>query len=83
MLSCLLWPPSARPLYCGSCWALGHHNGLSVGTDGGLFGRGHKKKKTQGRRAVVSERASEQPALSETWENIRGGGGRGETEKGF
>lgn len=41
--------PSARPLHCGSCWALGHHYRLSVGTDGGPFGRGHthtKKKKT-------------------------------------
>lgn len=60
MLSCLPWPPSARPLHCGSCWAQGHHNGPSVGTDGGPFGRGHKKKQknSQGRRAVVSDGAS-------------------------
>lgn len=35
-------------------------------------------KHSQGRRAVVSERASSQHAiLPETWENIRGGGERG------
>lgn len=37
-------PPSpARPLHCGSCWALGRHNRLSGGTDGRPFRRRHKK----------------------------------------
>lgn len=56
MLSCLPWPPSARPLHCGSFGAWGHDNELSEGTDGGLFGKRHKK--GQGRRDVMSEQAS-------------------------
>lgn len=65
-------PHPARPLHCGSCWALGHHNGLSVGDRWrSLWKRAQKN--SQGRRAVVSEseRASSQHALlPETWENI-------------
>lgn len=80
MLSCLPCPPpSASPLHCGSFWALGHHNGPSEGTDGGLFGGGHtctkKKKKIRGRRVMVSERIGSRHAQLWTWESMRGGGG--------
>lgn len=51
-------PSSARPQHCGSCWALGHHNGLSVGTDGGPFRRGHKTQPRQEGRGVCEQAAS-------------------------
>jgi len=37
-------PPSTRPLHCGGGPALSPHNGWRGGTDGGPYGRRHKKK---------------------------------------
>lgn len=66
-------PPHARPLHCGSCWALGHHNRLSVGTDGGSFGSRAQKAAEVGGPWRAGSRGA---VLPETWENIRAGGGR-------
>lgn len=76
-------PPLARPLHCESCWALGHHNGLSVGTDGGPFRRGHKKTAKVGGPRCLRAQAASMPYCQRRERTLEVEEGEKKTEKGF
>lgn len=78
-------PPSpARPLHCGSCWALGHHNGLSVGTDGGPFRtNGTKKTAKVGGLWCLRERAASVPCCQRRGRTLEVEEGDEKLKRGF
>lgn len=80
-------PPAssaARPLHCGSCWALPHDNGAEQRDRWRSLLEGGTTKKKKKKHAKVGGPwggRSQPGLLPGTWENIRGGGGSEPSEK--